>query len=185
MLNIPAEKCRQERLKVIKLENKLPKIVTAAMFAAIVCVATMMIQIPSPFKGYINLGDCIVLVIGWILSLPYSFLSAAIGAMFADIFAGYMIYAPVTFVIKGIMALMAGCCYRIFRKRIGKNPSRLLSGIVAELIMVLGYFIYEGILYGVTLSAMNVPMNMIQGVVGISLGMVIIRFFEGKEWVTK
>ena len=55
---------------------KTKKIVISALIAALACVATMVIQIPSPLKGYINLGDCVVLMAGWMLSPAYAFLAA-------------------------------------------------------------------------------------------------------------
>ena len=56
--------------------------------------------------------------------------------------------------------------------------SRIISGIAAELIMVLGYFAFEGFLYGFLPSAVNIPANAVQGVAGLILGTVLIRIFE-------
>ena len=89
------------------MNNKTRKIVLAALLASLTCVATMLIKVPSPLKGYVNLGDCVVLLSGWILSPLYGFFAAGIGSALADIFSGYVIYAPATFVIKGAMALIA------------------------------------------------------------------------------
>ena len=50
--------------KELALNSNLKKLVLAAMFAALSCVATMVIQIPSPMSGYVNLGDCFVLLGG-------------------------------------------------------------------------------------------------------------------------
>ena len=63
-----------------KMHIKTKEIVLAALMAALACVATMVIKIPSPLNGYINLGDCIVLVAGWILSPAWGFLAAGIGS---------------------------------------------------------------------------------------------------------
>ena len=81
------------------MKTKTQKIVMAAMLAALVCVATMIVKIPSPLKGYLNLGDCVVLLSGWILSPVYGFLAAGIGSALADLFSGYVTYAPATFII--------------------------------------------------------------------------------------
>ena len=62
------------------------------MLAALICVATMVIKIPSPLNGYINLGDCIVLLSGWLLSPVYGFMAAGLGSALADLFAGYVTY---------------------------------------------------------------------------------------------
>ena len=40
---------------------KVKKLVLAALFAALAYCATLIIHIPSPIGGYLNLGDCIVL----------------------------------------------------------------------------------------------------------------------------
>lgn len=154
------------------------KIVTAALMAALTCVATMLIKIPSPLKGYLNLGDCIVLAAGWMLSPTYGFLAAGLGSALADLFSGYIIYAPATFVIKGLMALIAFFGFKLFRSKLGSLPARILSGIGAEVMMILGYFVFEGFLYGFIPSAVNILPNGIQGIAGLILGVVLIKIFE-------
>ena len=48
-------------------DANIKKLVLAALMAALTYVATSIVQIPSPMQGYVNLGDCIVLLSGWIL----------------------------------------------------------------------------------------------------------------------
>ena len=120
---------------------KTKKLVMAALVAALACIATMIIKVPSPLKGYINLGDGIILVAGWIFSPAYGFMSAAIGSAMADVFSGYVLYAPATFIIKGLMALVACYGYKLCSNKMSNLPSRISSGILAELLMILGYSI--------------------------------------------
>ena len=159
------------------MKTKTQKIVLSALLASLVCVATMIIKIPSPLKGYLNLGDCVVLLSGWLLSPLYGFLTAGIGSALADIFSGYIIYAPATFVIKGLMALAA---YYIFKllKMISPLKARVLSGFIAEIIMIAGYFVFEGFMYGFGPSAVNIPANAVQAAAGLILGIVLIKVFE-------
>lgn len=160
------------------MNTKTKKIVLTALFAALACVATMIIKIPSPLKGYINLGDCIVLTAGWLLSPVYGFLAAGLGSALADLFAGYVTYAPATFVIKGLMALIAFYGFRLLKNRCGALPSRIISGLLAEIMMVLGYFVFEGFLYGFAPSVVNIPANSVQGVAGLIIGAVLIKALE-------
>lgn len=150
----------------------------AALMAALACVATMIIKIPSPLKGYLNLGDCIVLTAGWMLSPTYGFLAAGLGSALADVFSGYVTYAPATFIIKGLMALIAFYGFKLLNKKIGNLPSRIISGIVAEIVMILGYFVFEGFLYGFIPSAVNIPANGVQGIAGLIIGVILIKVFE-------
>lgn len=150
----------------------------AALLAALCCVATIIIKIPSPLKGYLNLGDPVVLLSGWLLSPLYGFLAAGLGSALADLFSGYVTYAAATFVIKGFMALLAYYGFKILVKKIGNLPSRIISGIAAEVFMILGYFVFEGFLYGFLPSIVNIPANAVQGVAGVIFGVILIKIFE-------
>ena len=165
--------------------NTTKRIVTASMLAALVCVATMIIKIPSPLKGYINLGDCVVLLSGWLLSPLYGFLAAGIGSALADVFSGYIAYAPATFVIKGLMAIIAYFGFRLLHKRLGSFSSRIISGTLSEIIMILGYFIFEGFLYGFVPSLVNIPENAVQVVAGLIIGTILIKVFEKNKIISQ
>ena len=167
------------------MKTTTQKIVFASLFAALVCVATMIIKIPTPLKGYINLGDCVVLLCGSILSPAYAFLSAGIGSALADVLSGYLVYAPATFIIKGGMALIAYYCHKYFFKSRKNTVSRIGSGVLSEIFMILGYFVFEGFLYGFGPSVVNIPANGFQGIAGLMLGCILIRIFEKNNIVIK
>ena len=155
---------------------KTKNLILSAVFAAIICLATMVIKIPLAL-GYVNLGDCFVLLSAFLLPMPYLLFPAAIGSCLADVFSGYAIYAPATFIIKGLMALSA---YFIFKslKRVKPLWAYLLSALIAEIIMVLGYFIFETALYGFAASIISVPFNALQGFVGIITAVASINIFK-------
>ena len=159
-------------------KNAMRKLVMASFLASLVCVTTMIIKVPSPPNGYINLGDCIVLLSGWLLSPMYGFLAAGIGSAAADLFSGYVMYAPATFIIKGAMALIVYYMFKLLNKKAGSFISRILGGIPAEIFMILGYFLFEGILYGFGPSVVNIPANAVQGSVGLVLGLILIKMLE-------
>ena len=157
---------------------KTKRIVMTALMASLVCVATMLIKIPTPMKGYVNIGDCIVLLCGWLLPPWYGFVAAGLGSALADLFSGYIAYAPATFVIKGAMALVVFICFKLMSKRLGKLPSQIIGGAMAEIFMILGYFVFEGFLYGFAPSAVNIPANGVQGIVGLVVGIALIKVME-------
>ena len=167
------------------MRTKTQQIVMAALMAALTCIATMIIKIPSPLKGYLNLGDCIVLTAGWLLSPTYGFLAAGLGSALADIFSGYVVYAPATFIIKGCMALIAAYGFKLLRRKLSVFPSRIISGTLAEILMVLGYFLFEGCLYGFAPSLVNIPANGVQGIAGIIIGVVLMKTLEKIKLTTE
>lgn len=154
-------------------DKRIRKLVFSALLAALVCVATMVIAIPIPGGGYANPGDCFVLLCGWILGPWYGAAAAGIGSMLSDVFAGYVAWAPGTLVIKGIMALLAALLYRAFSRRfVGKA----IGAVVCELWMVAGYYLYTVLLLGDAEGALlSIPGNLMQGVVGVVLGLLLIR----------
>lgn len=160
---------------------KTKKIVTAALMAALTCVATMIIKIPSPLKGYINLGDCIVLTAGWMLSPVWGFLAAGIGSALADILSGYLIYGPATFLIKGLMALVAFYGFKLLHNKCGNLISRIISGAAAEMVMIVGYFLFAGVLYGFGPALLNIPANAVQGAAGIIIGIILVKVLEKRK----
>ena len=163
-----------------KKGNSSQELVFAAMLSALACVATMVIKIPSPLHGYINLGDCVVLFAGWTLSPLYAFLAAGIGSALADVFSGYVAYAPATFLIKGVMAIVAGCLHSKISSGKNNRAALAVSGLAAEVIMVVGYLAFESVLYGFAPSLANVLPNCVQGGAGVVIGTVLISSFKNK-----
>lgn len=170
-------------------DNKLVKICTAAMFAALICVATMLIRIPSPIGGYVNFGDCFILIAAWVLGPWYGFAAGAIGSALADLFAGYMQYVPGTFVIKGLIALAAAVIVNAFVNKSEKlrMVGCFIGALAGEVIMAGGYYLFESTLlgYGFAGALSGVPGNIVQGVFGIVLGMVLVVVLSRTKVLTK
>ena len=164
-------------------DKKIKKLVLTALLAALACVATMVVQIPSPMQGYVNLGDCFVLLSGWLLGPWYGFAAGGIGSMLADILLGYAHYAPGTLVIKGLMAMAAAL---ILKSMNGSKAGYLAGGVAAECIMVLGYFGYASLLLGKGLAAAaSIPGNIVQGVVGLVVGLMLVAVMDRSKLTAK
>ena len=152
------------------MKNNTKRLTTCAIFAAIICVVTTFVAVPAPAIGNINLGDIFILCAAWLLG-PFGAISASIGACLADLFSGFAIYAPATFVIKALMALTCYYTYICLEKVIKKQfVPRLISAVLAESVMVLGYFVYESLIYGVTSALASIPFNLIQGSICLVIG---------------
>ncbi|MGE4353615.1 MAG: ECF transporter S component [Oscillospiraceae bacterium] len=148
----------------------------AAMLAAMCCVGTMAIQFPTLMGGYIHLGDCFVLLSGFLLGPFYGAAAAGIGSMLADIFSGYALWAPGTLMIKALCALIACLVYAKGGK---KTVSAVLGAVLAEAFMVLGYFAYAALLLGNGLgAAAEIPGNAVQGVFGAAAGVLLLKVAE-------
>ena len=147
----------------------------AGVFSALILLATQLFKIPTGI-GYANLGDGFILVAAYLLG-PAAFFPAAIGSALADLLAGYPIYIPATFVIKGLMGLAAGFLLKNEKITVVR---KIAVFTLAELIMIGGYFGYESLpfMYGPAAAAGSIIPNLGQAAVGILMGMILTAILE-------
>ena len=151
------------------------KLVLAALFAALACAATMVIRIPTlGTGGYIHPGDAIVILSGIFLGPVYGGLAAGIGSAMADLLGGYFLYVPITFLIKGAVGFLTGKASRLL---VSKGRSAwagvAAGGILDILLVVFGYALCETFLYGLPAAVASMFPNLIQGLGGAVLSMLL------------
>lgn len=155
-------------------ETNVRLLVRAALLAALCYVLTRVVTIPTPTGGYVNLGDCAVLLSAWMLGPLYGGLAAGIGSMLADLLSGYGVYAPGTFLVKALMAVTAALLFRLLERR-GEVPALVSAAVAGEAVMVAGYFLYESTVLGTGLGAVGaIGANLVQGAVGAVAGSALI-----------
>lgn len=143
------------------------KLTLAGVMAALVFVMTYVPKVPVPMTGgYVHLGDGAIFLSVLLLG-PLGIPAAAIGSGLADILGGYMVYALPTMVIKALVALIA---WKGWKE--GAWLRAAIAFILAEIVMVAGYFAFESVMYGAAAAWSAVGPNCIQGIAGVALGMV-------------
>ena len=162
------------------------KVIIAALFAALTCVGTMIIRIPTPTMGYIHPGDGFVLLSGLLLGPLWGAAAAGIGSALTDLIGGYFIYVPATLIIKALTAAVAYFAFsalsKVFKSKLA-IPQLILAGICGEAIMVIGYFLFEifmlavinktSLSAGVIAASAGIVPNLIQAVFGVVLATVL------------
>ena len=84
---------------------KIRTMTRVALFAALTAVGAF-IRIPLGYSS-ITLQTFFTAMAGCVLGPWYGFFAAGIGSALADLISGYAYYVPATFVIKGLVALVA------------------------------------------------------------------------------
>lgn len=145
---------------------RIQRLVTAALLCALVFIAAWL-AIPAGPMGNVNLGDAVILLGAWLLGGPWSVVAASVGACIADLANGYAVYAGATLVIKALLAVIALYASRLFlRLRLPRVLSLVLSALLAELVAVLGYLVFEAFFLGLGAGALlSIPFNALQGLV--------------------
>ncbi len=187
--------------------EKTKKLITTSLFAALICAATFAIRIPTPTFGYIHPGDALVLLSGVLLGPAYGAFAAGLGSALSDLFAGYLVYVPATAIIKALCASTVAVLTKAFLRLFSHTEkeasaaanvhtriaSILIAGIIAETIMVAGYFVFEifilgfagdsgdlssSIQAGIVASAAGVPFNAVQGIFGVTIACILYPILD-------
>lgn len=172
-----------ENKNLVSSQLKINDIVQISLMAAITYIATAVINIPSGviIKGVVHLGDSMVFLAAILLGKKKSFLSAAIGMCIFDLFSPYAIWAPFTFVIKGVMAYIAAMI--AYRKDYNGNNifNNVFAFILGGIWMIGAYYLAGAmIMHFVTkiafaqafvLSAAEIPGNIAQVAAGMALAL--------------
>lgn len=154
------------------------QLILSGILAAIICLVTMYLKVTAGTAGYFHLGDATILLACLLLNPWYAAGSAAIGSMFADIFVGYAIWSPATFIVKGLMALVVA----YILKKNNKLPWIVTSGVIMGVIMTAGYFLYQLFFYhmldntaknGFEFALTGVVGNLFQAASGVVIGTVL------------
>ena len=157
----------------MKINTK--RIVMTALFAALACVATMSIRIPTPgTNGYIHPGDAIVILSGIILGPVYGALAAGLGSAMSDLLGGYFIYVPITFIIKALIAMLSGYAFKKISHKGKHQFAGVIAGGVIDIILVAGgYGFCEALLYSPAGALTSLPANLTQGCGGLIIAAIL------------
>lgn len=156
------------------------KLCLAGVLAALVFVMTYVPKVPVPVTGgYVHLGDGAIFLATLLLG-PLGIPAAAIGSGLSDLLGGYMVYVIPTVIIKSLVALVA---WKVWKE--GSWLRAVIAFVVAEIVMVLGYFAFEAVMYGAAAAWGAVGPNCIQGVAGVVLGLVCHALYPRMKMLVK
>ena len=153
------------------------KIALIAVMAALVCVLTLVVKIPVPATGgYIHLGDVAANFAALAFGPGLGCLIVGGGMALADL-VGYPIFAPGTFVVHGLQAMVVAW--------LGRNRgtrTMFLAAAAGGIVVVVGYFAYEWLILrmGLLKAVQEVPFNVLQvatGLVGVPLYRLVVRAY--------
>jgi uncharacterized membrane protein len=164
----------EKKLNDVRMVSKTRDIVFTALLIALVFVATRFINIKLPISsngGLVHLGNVMLFATAIVFGKKKGAIAGAFGMGIFDILSGWMIWAPFTFVIRGVMGLIVGS-FAYAKDNNGENVFLNTIGIILSGIwMIGGYYITEGILYGNWITPINsIPGNIAQLVVGLVFG---------------
>lgn len=164
--------------------NRIRKMALGGMMAALIFVATSFFKLPvSLTQGYIHLGDGFILLGAFLLGGNAAVVAAALGSALADLLGGYTMYILPTFLIKGAVAMVA-VPFLTQKRSLWFSIAGML---LAEAVMVLGYFVIEWLVlgYGLAAAASAVFPNIVQGLSGVIIGALLLPVIRRVKGILK
>ncbi|MCD8096556.1 MAG: ECF transporter S component [Lachnospiraceae bacterium] len=138
---------------------------------ALTFVATGFVNIRLPIAangGLVHLGNVPLFLAAIIFGKRCGALSGSIGMALFDLMGGWVLWAPFTFVVIGLMGWTVGA---ITEKHHGFGWNALAIA-AACVIKIVGYYIAEGIIYGNWIApALSIPGNLVQ--IGVAAVLVL------------
>ena len=159
-------------------ENTAKYVTVNALSIALVCIATMAIQIPIPL-GYMHLGNTCILLVAALFGPTTGLLAGGIGSALADLLTGYPQWVIPTLIIKSIMGLVIGViAYKKGSKLHMFSVRTFLGSVAGVVIMIFGYFAAGAIMNGSIYTGWTqVPGLTLEGVIGMvvfyAIGLVL------------
>ncbi|WP_428908127.1 ECF transporter S component [Niallia sp. Krafla_26] len=156
-----------------KAGQKTHDLIMTAMLVALVFLATFFLNIKLPISvngGLVHLGTAMLFIASILFGPKKGALAGAIGMGLFDLVGGWVIWAPITIVARGLQGYIVG---KIAWSK-GRKGSSLALNIAATLIstpvMIAIYYFGEVILYGNWI----VPLTSIPGdLLASAIGMIV------------
>lgn len=147
------------------------RVASIAILAAVTTVLTRVVQVPLPARGYINLGDVAIVFTALTLGPFSASIAGGLGTALADLLSGpYAFWAPISLVVHGLQGLLVGIVARV---RPGNVGLQVAGGVVGVAVMAGGYLAAGLVIEGTGPALTEVPGNLIQGGVGVVLGVLV------------
>lgn len=152
--------------------NSMRQFIFAALLLAITVVFGRIFIIPIPWThGNVNLCDTGIFVAAMLMGPAYGGLVGGFGSLILDLISGYTQYAPFSFIAHGLEGLITGWLYR---KTNNKKIAQIAALVAGILVMVLGYFIADSIMYKLAAGVLGIGTNLLQGIVGAIVAVLVV-----------
>lgn len=146
-------------------------IALVGLLSAFVVVCICVLRVPGPGGNvYFHLGEAAMLACAILLGGKKGAFIGAISAALADLLLGAALWAPFSFLIHGTKGYIVGTL-----STSGGQARYLRAMFMGELVMVVGYTLLAGFLYGSAIMPVEFVGDTAQGALGIVLACVLMR----------
>lgn len=144
-----------------------------AVMTALVVATGFIPAIPTP-AGNVYWADGAVLIAAYLLDPLAAFIAGGVGSLIYDIIKSPAMMLP-SLVIHGLQGAAVSALIHFVLPRLKKLEwvKALPASLVGAVIVVSGYFSYRCVTLGAPVAVTNIPRNVIQEIIGITVAMIL------------
>jgi len=165
-----------------KSKFKTKDMVETALLTALIFVATSFINIKLPIAangGLVHLGTAMLVIAAVVFGKEKGAIAAAVGMAIFDLSSGWALWAPFTFVIRGIMGYILGAIAYSNNKKGESIIVNTFAVILSGVWMIAGYYLTEVILYGNWIApTLSIPGDITQIVMALIIGIPMSKILK-------
>ena len=161
---------------------KTKDMVLAALFIALVYIATAFLRIPSPFamgEGQLHTGTAIVFIVSVVYGPKMGALST-LGMVLFNLTHGLAPWAPINLVVRPVMAFLFGYIAYLGDARGEKWWLNTIAAIIGGTWMVAGMYFGQLLVFQLpwAVPVTAIPLNVLQVVFAIAVGVPLIAIMK-------
>lgn len=146
-------------------------LILSSMLIALVFVATLLLNIKLPIPangGLVHLGTAMLFIVSILFGPKKGAIAGAVGMGLFDLVSGYAVWAPISFVARGIQGYLVGKIAWSNGRNGNSFRFNLLATIASTPLMIACYYIWEAIIFKSWLIPLaSIPGDIVQTVIGL------------------
>lgn len=157
--------------------NRTYDLILSSMAIALVFVATLLLNIRLPIAangGLVHLGTAMLFIIAILFGPKKGMIAGAIGMGLFDLVSGWTLWAPITFLARGLQGYLVGRIAWSSGRKGGSTPFNIVAAAVSIPFMVAIYYLGEAIIFSSwIIPAASIPGNLVQNTVGLLIAIPV------------
>ena len=172
----------EKTLSYTQTRQKTLSIAITAMLISLVFIATLFVNIKLPIKangGLVHLGTAMLFIAAILFGPKKGAIAGAAGMGLFDVVGGWLIWAPITIVARGLQGFIVGKIAWANGRKGDNLALNIVAMIISMPVMLAVYYIGEVILYNNWIAPLaSIPGDIIQNMLGLIVAIPVCLFLK-------
>ena len=172
----------EKTLSYTHTRQKTLSIAITAMLISLVFIATLFVNIKLPIKangGLVHLGTAMLFIASILFGPKKGAVAGAAGMGLFDVVGGWLIWAPITIVARGVQGFIVGKIAWANGRKGDNLALNIVAMIISMPVMLAVYYIGEVILYSNWIAPLaSIPGDIIQNMLGLIVAIPVCLFLK-------